>query len=818
MFRKRHPELRIRCPERVSKARAAVTEVSIREWFNVLQANLEYLGIKDILDDPKRVFNTDETNIQLSTKTGNVISIKGWKNVYEIAPAPEKSTLTFLGTFSASGEIVAPTLVFPYVRVPADITRLMPKDFSVATSESGWMTAPIFYEFVCNDFNNWLMKNEIQKPVILFVDGHSTHLTMQLSVKSEELGIFMYLLPPHTMHMLQPADVGIFKPIKTKFKQLVHSYQRDHLGEVIRRKDVGPFLEKCLSLIKRENIIKAFKATGLCPLDPNKVDFSKCLEIAEISDDESSNTSTNDDPLTEIDADAENKYKIALNVIKTEIGEDDFNGFISNNEEGNPLCKLIRNIYTKSRENTQNNQQQAVEMNLVENETNNLRSEENLPEEFIVNIPPGEMIIEDIVDVLPRNHVFESPSTPSAISEIVTGSNSSQTIEVPFLENSNTMYSVIQSAISTMPHLSKPELAPMNEFEVHQTNSDSVEVTMHILNDFGNDQTPPYVPSSAENDKTPPYINSPNERTSLFKPIEVMNLKTTPSQDEETNLTMPNTQVPNKETNQILDKEMNQLPNEEMNRKHNEEMNQILNEEMNQILNEDMNQIPNEVMSQLINEDINQIPNEEINQILNEEMNQIPNEEMNQIPNKEMNQILNEEMNQIPNEEMNQIPNEELNQTPNEEMNQLPNISPVASTSRQETNSAQAEGKGKSVLVDHIFWEVKMTYKKWKHPKKQAPSCISTPNYRRFRIEEDKTKKKSKKKSQKWNCVYCQISYSEDMSNNRDKTWIECDLCPNTMHISCIPVNHANKYSIGLLDDIDEIEETIEFLCEVCEY
>ena len=59
------------------------------------------IGALDIFNDPSRVFNSDESNIQLCPKTGKVVGLKGWKNVYEVAPAPEKSTLTFLGIFSA---------------------------------------------------------------------------------------------------------------------------------------------------------------------------------------------------------------------------------------------------------------------------------------------------------------------------------------------------------------------------------------------------------------------------------------------------------------------------------------------------------------------------------------------------------------------------------------------------------------------------------------------------------------------------------------------------------------------------------------------
>ena len=155
---RRHPVLSVRTPERVSKARVGVTEANIREWFANLITEMEQIDALDIFDDPNRVFNCEESNIQLCPKTGTVIGIKRWKNVYELAPGPDKSTLTFLGTFSANGDIVCPAVVYPYIRIPADIINAVPDNFFVGSSDSGWMKSETFFEFVANGFIPWLDK------------------------------------------------------------------------------------------------------------------------------------------------------------------------------------------------------------------------------------------------------------------------------------------------------------------------------------------------------------------------------------------------------------------------------------------------------------------------------------------------------------------------------------------------------------------------------------------------------------------------------------------------------------------------------------
>ena len=49
---RRHKDIAIRTPERVSKARTGITETSIKGWFSDLRNNLTLLGEEEILSGP----------------------------------------------------------------------------------------------------------------------------------------------------------------------------------------------------------------------------------------------------------------------------------------------------------------------------------------------------------------------------------------------------------------------------------------------------------------------------------------------------------------------------------------------------------------------------------------------------------------------------------------------------------------------------------------------------------------------------------------------------------------------------------------------
>ena len=64
-----------------------------------------------------------------------------------------------------------------------------------------------------------------QRPVLLFVDGHASHITIDVIDLARENNITLFCLPPHTTHALQPLDVSVFKSLKLHFSKAVHAFQ-----------------------------------------------------------------------------------------------------------------------------------------------------------------------------------------------------------------------------------------------------------------------------------------------------------------------------------------------------------------------------------------------------------------------------------------------------------------------------------------------------------------------------------------------------------------------------------------------------------------
>jgi len=275
----RHPLISIRTSEHVTTASACVSEKDIKKWFSDIHQYLVDEKLDDILQDPTRLFNGDETGFSLCPKTKSVLAPKGAKDIYEVAVGNAKENLTVMFTFNAAGDMCHPMVIYNYQRIPQDIVNSVPPNWGIGHSESGWMKSEVFYEFIANIFYPFVVEKGITFPIILFVDGHKSHLTYQLSELCTSLNIILIALYPNSTRILQPADVAAFRPLKSGWKKGVFEWRKDNnLSTAVTKKDFAPILKKVIDeTVKAETLINGFKACGLYPWNPDSIDFKKCL-------------------------------------------------------------------------------------------------------------------------------------------------------------------------------------------------------------------------------------------------------------------------------------------------------------------------------------------------------------------------------------------------------------------------------------------------------------------------------------------------------------------------------------------------------------
>lgn len=111
-------------------------------------------------------------------------------------------------------------------------------------------------------------KCSAQNPILLILDNHVSHRSLEVLKFCRANGIHMLSFPPHTSHRLQPLDVSVFRPFKLSANQLCEDWVTEHPGRVMQIYDLPPIFDRALKYGATEiNIQSGFRATGLVPYD-----------------------------------------------------------------------------------------------------------------------------------------------------------------------------------------------------------------------------------------------------------------------------------------------------------------------------------------------------------------------------------------------------------------------------------------------------------------------------------------------------------------------------------------------------------------------
>ena len=277
-FFSRHPQLSLRTTLQLGKERAIISPDKINRWFADFQTYIETeVKDPDLLRDPSRLYNADESGFSMCSTTGKVVGYRGAPVVYNYGNS-NKQQLTVLACASASGHFISPMIVYPGQRFNYEPLEGF-EEAHMGRSESGWMDSELFCNWLLTCFIPGIESRCVKKPVILFIDGHSTHLSLEASNICVEHGIELYCLLEHSSHVMQPLDLRLFATLKQHWKAAVRAFQLDNVGEFVNKRNFAKVFKTAWEKSTTIDIaMKGFLEAGLFPLCPEKVTKSVKLQ------------------------------------------------------------------------------------------------------------------------------------------------------------------------------------------------------------------------------------------------------------------------------------------------------------------------------------------------------------------------------------------------------------------------------------------------------------------------------------------------------------------------------------------------------------
>ncbi len=185
---------------------------------------------------------------------------------------PDNRTyLTFVECVSSEGWFIPPMLILAGVHI---LHKWGFNDLDgetlIGTSETGYSNDDLAMNWL-KHFIEHTKNKRVGAWAMLIVDGFDSHMTIPFLELCKEAKIVLYKLSPHSTHLTQPLDVGVFQPFK--------HYHTEAIDHAVRLGDYNfgklEFLAAFQSFrnktFKTSTIKHAFKQTGLVPYNPEIV-------------------------------------------------------------------------------------------------------------------------------------------------------------------------------------------------------------------------------------------------------------------------------------------------------------------------------------------------------------------------------------------------------------------------------------------------------------------------------------------------------------------------------------------------------------------
>lgn len=280
-FMRRNPQLKTAMAQGVEFQRKEVTKEILDKWFAEFKRILEEYGI-----DPENTYNMNDTgfNIQrvlfmlifigfsIGTRgAGCVIVSSSEKQAYRLQPGRQE-WVTVIECICGDGTAISPLIIFKGENLQ---TAWIPKDMDTSwkftCNTKGWTSDNIGKEWFTQCFEPATSAKANGKKRLLVCDGHGNHISAQTIAFCMQHNIELLLMPPHSLHICQPLDVGVFSSLKQAMTNELDNIMRYGVSTIEKFEWADAYRLARPKAFTESNIKSGWSETGLIPFNRRRV-------------------------------------------------------------------------------------------------------------------------------------------------------------------------------------------------------------------------------------------------------------------------------------------------------------------------------------------------------------------------------------------------------------------------------------------------------------------------------------------------------------------------------------------------------------------
>jgi DDE superfamily endonuclease len=138
-------------------------------------------------------------------------------------------------------------------------------------NSKGWTSNDHGLQWLTRCFEPETRDKAVGEYRLLICDGHDSHITGKWIRHCMENNIILMILPPHSSHLTQPLDVGVFGPLKKHLATEIEPLIRLGVTRIQKVEWLAAFVAAHEKALNTQNILGGFRGTGIHPFEPTKV-------------------------------------------------------------------------------------------------------------------------------------------------------------------------------------------------------------------------------------------------------------------------------------------------------------------------------------------------------------------------------------------------------------------------------------------------------------------------------------------------------------------------------------------------------------------